>query len=266
VAAVLLAVLVGALQAHDFFLKPDQFVVAAGGTLTIPLLNGSFTASENAVERSRFLDLSVVSPTGRVKLDTTAISSRHDTTFLAVSTDSSGTYVVGAATLPQEVSLSATDFNRYLEEEGIHPILDERRRTGSLDRAARERYAKYAKTLIQVGNQRSPSFAAVLGYRAELVPLGNPYVLRPVAELRVRCLLDGTPLTDQEVIIGGADDSGRAFPERVLRSDGNGLVTVRLDQLGKWYLKFVHMVPGRAPGVDYESSWATLTFELPERR
>jgi hypothetical protein len=30
---------------------------------------------------------------------------------------------------------------------------------------------------------------------------------------------------------------------------------------GRWYVKFIHMVRVTEPGLDYESKWATLTFE-----
>jgi hypothetical protein len=34
------------------------------------------------------------------------------------------------------------------------------------------------------------------------------------------------------------------------------------DAAGRWYVKFVHMVRATEPGLDYESKWATLTFEM----
>jgi hypothetical protein len=37
---------------------------------------------------------------------------------------------------------------------------------------------------------------------------------------------------------------------------------VTLDAAGKWYVKFIHMVRATEPGLDYESKWATLTFEV----
>jgi hypothetical protein len=37
---------------------------------------------------------------------------------------------------------------------------------------------------------------------------------------------------------------------------------VTLDAAGRWYVKFVHMVRVTQRGLDYESKWATLTFEV----
>lgn len=259
---VLLSATAGALLAHDFFLKPDAFFLPTDATAALPILNGTFATSENTVDRVRFVDVSMASPNGKVRLDTTAISFRHDTTLLTIHTGPSGTYQVGVATLPRELDLKGADFNAYLKEEAINGVLDERARRGELEKPARERYAKHAKTLIQVGTQRSTPVGPALGQRAELMPMDNPYALPPGGSLRVRCLLEGKPIVGQEVIVGGTDAKGLAIPEQVLRSDGDGVVTARLDRSGKWFLKFVHMVPSQRTGVDYESDWATLTFEL----
>ena len=43
------------------------------------------------------------------------------------------------------------------------------------------------------------------------------------------------------------------------------LVTSRhvvIDKPGRWYVKFIHMVRVNAADADYESKWATVTFEL----
>jgi len=258
---VLLSATAGALLAHDFFLKPDAFFLPTGATAVIPILNGTFATSANTVDRARFVDVSMASPAGRARLDTAAISFRHDTTLLTIHTGPSGTYQVGVATLPRELDLAGADFNAYLKEEAITGMLDERARRGELEKPARERYAKHAKTLIQVGTQRSTPVGPALGHRAELVPMDNPYALPPGGSLRVRCLLEGKPIVGQEVIVGGMDAKG-LIPEQVLRSDGDGVVTARLDRSGKWFIKFVHMVRSQRAGVDYESDWATLTFEL----
>ena len=46
------------------------------------------------------------------------------------------------------------------------------------------------------------------------------------------------------------------------RSDGNGLARLKLKVSGKWYVKLIHMTPLAEPKLNYESRWATLTFEI----
>ena len=60
-----LLVLTGTLAlAHDMFLKPAQFFLAENSTLDLALLNGTFSKSENSIERKRLLDISVLGPAG----------------------------------------------------------------------------------------------------------------------------------------------------------------------------------------------------------
>ena len=244
--------------AHDLFLKLDTYFLEPHTRVRIPALNGTFTKSENFIARDRLADLSVVSPRGRAKLPpATAWSPGPDSTsLLSVELGDAGTYVAGASTRPRELSLAAADFNAYLKEDGLPDILEARRVANELGKGARERYSKHVKAVFQVGDTRSDAFGAVLGYPAELVPLDNPYALSIGATLRVRCLVDGRAVANQTVLWGGPG------AERSTRTDASGVAQVTLDAHGRWYVKFVHMERAHRAGLDYESKWATLTFEI----
>jgi uncharacterized GH25 family protein len=48
-----------------------------------------------------------------------------------------------------------------------------------------------------------------------------------------------------------------------LRSDAKGRVTFKLPKRGVWLIKSVQMIPAPpASNADWESLWASLTFEL----
>jgi hypothetical protein len=262
-AAVLLAVTAGALAAHDLFLRPTRFFVPENSEVRIHVLNGTFSKSEGAVTRDRLRALDVVSPAGVTPLDTSAWVPSGDTTVLTLRTGDAGTYVVGASLKPRELRLEAKDFNSYLATDGVPDVLEARRQRGELERPARERYHKHVKAVLQVGSRRSSGFDRVLGYPAELVPLDNPYALRPGASLRVRALLDGTPVANQYVLAGGRMADGSRIAQRAVRTDTDGIALIRLRSAGVWYVKFIHMA--HAVGdttIDYESKWATLTFQV----
>jgi uncharacterized GH25 family protein len=258
---VLLLATAAAVAAHDMFLKLDGYFVAPGARLTVRVLNGTFGKSENAVTKDRVRDISVVSPGGRMQLDTAAWADRGDTSVLTVPTGESGTYVIGASLRPREFRLEAKAFNAYLASDGVPEVLAARRRDHELDRPARERYSKHVKAIVQVGDTRSDGYRAPLGYPAELIPLDNPYALRRGGVLRVRALVDGEPVGGQLVIAGGRKASGGRIAQRSVRTDSAGVARVTLGARGVWYVKFIRMV--RVPGdsaVDYESKWATITF------
>ena len=174
--------------------------MAPGTTLAMRVLNGTFSESENAVARNRLRDISVVSPAGRSRPDTTFWSSKGDTSLFTVQTGPAGTYVIGASLLSREITLKADEFNAYLQEDGTPDVLAARRRANELKKDATERYAKHIKAIIQVGAKRTGEFSTVLGYPAELVPLENPYSLGVGSTLRVRALVDGKAAANQLVV------------------------------------------------------------------
>jgi hypothetical protein len=252
------------LSAHDMFWRLTAFFVAPKSPIIMPVLNGTFSRSENSIEWARVADLSVVSPSGRAAMDSGRWSSAGDTSRLSYTTGESGTYVASLSTKAKEFQLDAKAFNDYLKDDGIPDILALRTRDGSLAKPARERYSKHIKALFQVGTTRTDAWRTPLGYPAELVPLANPYALKAGATLAVRCLVDGKPAPKQLVMIGGRSGStGDArLPARTVRSDSLGVVSVALPKAGRWYVKFINMTPVADGRVDYESKWATLTFEV----
>ena len=259
---VLLVASVSLAGAHDLFLKPATFFVPENGETLVRVLNGTFSVSENAIARPRVADITVVSPTGRQRLDTSAWSAAGDTSTFKVRVGVAGTYVLGASTRPNIIAMSGDTFNLYLREDGIPDVLEARRRDGELARRVKERYHKHVKALLG-GGTRTDSYATELGYPAELVPLSNPYSARVGEVMQLRTLVDGRPAPNQYVLYGGRTPSGGRIEQRGRRSDSAGVVSVPQRTLGIWYVKFIHMA--RLSGdtaADYESKWATITFEL----
>jgi hypothetical protein len=266
VAVFITVVNAGLTWAHDLFLRLENYFAQPNSDVRIHVLNGTFSKSEGAVARNRIRSLDLVTPSQALKLDTTAWLPRGDSTLFTIRTREAGTYVVGASVLPRSISLSAKDFNAYLESDGVPDVLAQRRRDNALSRPAKEMYQKHVKALLQVGPTRSPGFDRALGYPAELIPLENPYSLRAGSVLRVRALVDGQPVANQLVVAGGLTTGRERIAERSVRTDSQGVARVALRSAGTWYVKFIHMV--RAPvgdTVDYHSKWATLTFAVPNR-
>jgi hypothetical protein len=157
IAALLLSVTVAAAaSAHDLFLTLGSFFVQPQSTARVSVLNGTFSTSDGAVRVERLRDLSVVSAGNRRALDRT-LWGPVDSTLSAVwlPVGEPGTYVLGASLLHRDLTLQAGDFNGYLQEEGILPIIERRRQRGEENEPARERYAKHVKALLQVGTELS---------------------------------------------------------------------------------------------------------------
>ncbi len=253
--------LVASIFAHDLFLKTDSYFLQPNTKFTVKVMNGTFLASEGAVTFARLNDVSVVSGGKRVHPNEADLTKDETTAFLNLTTGAAGTYVVGLSTKSREIALEAADFNEYLREDGLPDTLEERRKTGELEKDAKERYAKHVKAILQVGKNQTDDYKTILGYPVELVPQQNPYKLKKGDTIGILCLKDGKPLAGQ-VVLAGREESGKIIVAPELRSDKNGIVKLRLDGAGKWYVKFINMTKVDDPNLNYESKWTTLTFEM----
>lgn len=266
-AAITIAALVlgtSLLYAHDLFIKLETYFLAANGPAVIRVINGTFTKSENWITPDRVEDISMVSAAGRSHIDTTHWQPAPDSlsSLLTIQTGPAGVKVVGVSTRSRELHLEAADFNDYLKVDGIPDVLEARRANGELELDAWERYAKHVKSVVQVGGSAAGPFDTVLGYPAEIVPLVNPYTLKAGGTLRIRCLVDGKPVGNQLVIVGGQSKSG-VIADRSFRTNAAGEVSVALPEAGRWFAKFISMNRVRGQeDLDYVSQWATLTFEI----
>lgn len=79
--------------------------------------------------------------------------------------------------------------------------------------------------------------------------------------LEVLCLKDGQPLVKQ-FVSAGRELNGREVTLPSVRCDNNGIARIPLKGAGKWYVKFIQMAKVDDPQLNYESKWATLTFEV----
>lgn len=249
--------------AHDMFLKPERFFVAENAPLDLVLINGTFTKSENSIARNRLLDISVLGPAGRTRIDTSAWKADGDTSFFSTRAGGAGTYVLGVSTRSNIIPLTGKEFNEYLESDGIPDVLAARRRDGEMDRAVKERYHKHVKAMVQVGEARSDHYATALGYPAEVIPVENPYTLKAGSTFRFKTMVDGKPAGNQYVQYGGRTPNGGRIEMKAVRSNADGIGEIRISGPGTWYVKFIGMarLSGDAEA-DYESKWASLTFAV----
>jgi len=172
-----------------------------------------------------------------------------------------GLWIIGYRSQPSPISLPAEQFERYLAEEGLERIVDIRAARGESGLGAREIFSRCAKSLVSAG-PGPEGHDRQLGLTLELVAEENPYALEPGQELAVRLLYEGEPFPGALVVALNRDE-----PEKRLaaRSDSEGRAAFRIGRAGPWLIKAVHMIPA-PPDVlaDWESLWASLTFEVHE--
>lgn len=244
--------------AHDLFLKPESFFPAPGA-VALPLLNGTFARSENAIARDRVREVTVVGPAGLTKPSDFGWETAEPVTRLGLTLETAGTWVAGVSLQPRELRLEGKEFTAYLREEGLGEILELRRERKQTEEPARERYSKHVKAVLVAGEAAGTAWRERLGYPVEIVPASNPAGWRAGQTVDVLCLVDGRPKPGLVVMFGGETPRGRA-QKLSLVADAEGRVRAKLPAAGSFYFKFIDMQPVAAGDVDYESRWATLTF------
>jgi hypothetical protein len=76
-------------------------------------------------------------------------------------------------------------------------------------------------------------------------------------------MVDGKAVANQLVLAGGRFRNETRFQVRSFRTDSAGVARVPLTNSGQYYVKFISMTPFQGEEkIDYESKWATLTFEI----
>jgi Domain of unknown function (DUF4198) len=255
--------------AHDLWILPGKYRIAPGETTRVFINNGDvFPESLTLLGRQRLSGVEIRGPDG----DRTITELRVDGKSLTfeIEAKAPGTYVVAIGTHTRRVRMNAEDFRDYLTEEKLDEISKLREEKNESDAAAVERYAKWAKTVVDVGESAEKgegesdtvgAWAEPVGQPLEIVPLVHPNRVEPGGELPIRVLFRGEPLPGVNVI--GARASGRDR-EITTRTNDQGEAMVTVSAPGRWYLRALHMIRLEDdPEMRWESFWCTLSFEIP---
>lgn len=247
-----------ALQAHDFWIEPSTFTPAAGQRVAVRLRVGEhFRGDPVPRNLERMERFAVLGDSGELPVEGVPNTDPAG----HVSFKSPGLQLLVYDSDRALIELVGPKFEEYLKEEGLTGISALRAERGQSAAGAKEVYSRCAKTLVAVRGNSSGKHDRIAGLPLELVPEKNPYALTGGGELPVRLLYQGKPLEDVLVI---ALQKGRAGEAASARTDWKGRVALRLDRPGAWLVKAVHMVPApKETGADWESFWASLTFEIP---
>jgi len=259
---IVLLVAVVTAPAHDLFLKLDSYFLQPNSKAVVQVLNGTFQASDGAVARDRLVDLSLLGPDGAgANGESIAWRVEEKMSVMEFQTGKVGTYVIGISTKTRQNTRTGAEFNKFLEEDGMPDILAARKKNNELEKGATQRYSKYVRAVFQVGGARTDDYKRSLNHPIELIPPTNPYSLKAGDTIPVLCLFNGKPLANQFVMAGWETSDGQLHSASS-RADAKGVVRFKLTNSGKWFVKTIHMKKVAEPGLDYESKWATLTFEI----
>ena len=103
---------------------------------------------------------------------------------------------------------------------------------------------KYAKALIEIGSESSALYEKAVGHRFELIPLSNPFSLKPGDALKIRVQFDGKPLAGVSVEIG------------------DGETPMEETQIPRYQPMSSGLPPSRSPSPGFSLSWSIIAWPL----
>jgi uncharacterized GH25 family protein len=256
--AALALLLSDAARAHDFWIEPSTFHPQPGETVSVGLRVGQDFVGDPVPRLSSAIEQFFVRQGGGEQSIDGA--DNIDPAGL-LRADGQTTAVIGYSSTGAFIELPAQKFEDYLRLYGLEQIVDERAGRGESAEPGRERFYRYAKALL-TGAGPSPAATQPLPLTYEIVPDDDPTLRFGAFDGRI--LYDGEPLAGAlvQALLQG-DPSVRLS----VRSDSQGAFSFDLPRAGVWLVKSVHMVRGGLfSDADWESLWASLTFEMPEAR
>lgn len=279
IAVVAVLVMAALAEAHDFWLVPNAFANRAGAHIEIRGQTSSrFPTSESAVTIDRVADARLIGASTVERIVDLSISGKS--LRLRHRPATPGQQVIAVRLHPRSVRESAAGFRRYLELEGAPDALARVDREGLLrgrDSVTR-RYAKYAKTIVEVGRDGPRAFARTADHPLEFVPEQDPATLAVGDTLRARLLYRGQALAGIRIHADAVEWRGsrtttpaRSTPAGARAAnpqpaehhvtDAEGNVRVAVTRPGLWNIRTIHLVQSDSgSGADWDTHWATLVF------
>jgi uncharacterized GH25 family protein/hydrogenase/urease accessory protein HupE len=252
-------------SAHEFWLAPSTYAAAAGDTVSIRAFVGSgFRGEAKPFGARRVQRFELRAAATR---DLSRLGSNGGLVYARFIAPDGGGALVAYQSDFASIELPGPRFEQYLAAEGLDGPRTARARAKAEDAPGRERYARCAKTWIAGKEPRRAE--QVIGMPLEIVALADPAA---ADRLPLQVLYGGEPLAATLVRAWNttatlaASERDSVPPACSSRTDAHGIVTLAIDHPGEWLVNAVHMVASGDPDADWESYWASLTFERPAKR
>lgn len=126
----------------------------------------------------------------------------------------------------------------------------------------RERYTRYCKALVAVGNGKGADYAA--GMALEFIALENPYQDETEDGLLIELRKEGVLFANKLIEIFQRDAQG-AVTSWNMTTDANGRVLIPVKAGATYLVDSVVLRPVEDQDHTWESLWAALTFAIPMR-
>lgn len=246
--------------AHEYWFEPESFFPKPGEKTAVHLYVGDGIVKdreERDYQPDKTPKFQLFSSSKTIDLTQSLIKGALP--VYSFSADKAGNYLLAMERNWSYIKIETAKFEDYLREDGIEYIIGEREKLGERQKEGRERYSRYIKSLLQVGDKRDSTYKKQLGMKLEITPLENPYSKKVGDSLKFQVTFDGKPLADRTVF---ADNRNSTTQKMV--TDKDGKISIKIDKSGMWIVRLVNMQRCQTDcgEADWESFWGAITFGI----
>jgi hypothetical protein len=251
--------------AHEFWISPARYKVEAGGPVVASLRTGTKFKGragpyipEDLVRFDILLGGRTIEVTGRI----------GDDPALDMTVPGEGLAVIVHQTVGFFLRYTeAGKFEAFLRHKDALHVLDAHRARGLPETGFRERYRRFAKSLVAVGHGRGEDTET--GMETEFVAEANPYVDELTDGFPLSLFYEGKKRAGAQVEVFARSPDGDVTVQ-LLRTDEEGRVLAPAQPGYEYLLDAVafRRLDAKDPGSDavWESLWAEFTYAVPPHR
>ncbi len=261
---------------HELWISPDNYQLSLDEPLTAHIRIGeklegpSFPFVEMNFERFEIAD---------AKTNSKVAGRLGDAPALNQKAKNAGLNIIVYETTANFVTYTDLEkFRNFVSHKGYPEIIDDHIGRGLPQTGFKERYFRYAKSLIAVENGAGAD--RKMGLEIEIVALENPYTDNLSAGLPVQVLYQDKPLANAQIEVferaGSStepveDDMRGKVDISIIEADLDGKANIPVRPGYEYLVDSVVIRPVEPPADDsgstnpavWESLWASMTFEIP---
>ncbi len=244
--------------AHELWLEPETFFPNPKLKTAVRLYIGDGLVKDREefpIQLDRIVAFKLSSASGNIDLRPSVAEGAKPVYIF--SADREGNYLLAMERNWSYIKIEPQKFEDYLRSDGIEYIIEQRAKLGESTKEGRERYSRFIKTLLQVGDKRDETYQKELGLRLEITPIENPYSKKVGDNLTFKVTFDGKPLAGKTVFA----DNQNSTVQKML-TDDEGKITMKIAHSGLWLVRLVYMQRCKRNCVqaDWESFWGSFSF------
>lgn len=250
--------------AHEMWIEPVNYKVKVGENIYAHEKVGeNFKGNTYAYLKTSYknLNISVGDTTRTVK------SRLGDIPAIKEKTDEQGLHILTAMTTGSKINYESwAKFESFIKSKGLDWVLDKHKEKGHPEKNFSERFQRFPKSLVKVGDGKGNDRA--FGLTIEWIAESNPYTTE--ADIPLRLMWRGKPYVNAHVDIFNRVKSGDTT-FKVLKStsytDSQGRVTIPRAKGGEFLINAVQILESldskkESESVVWETYWASLTYQL----